>query len=207
MIVSIAKRTRTYFYWLSASATMWALLSGCGYGFQGGGTILPEDVRVIAIPTVENQTLEPNLGLRFTEALRSAFQRYGVVKVVNDPADADATFKARILTVSSQTRDVTSNTDISLQNQVYLTVSAELRKKNGQLLWRDAKLSNSQSYASVSDVVVTSNSAFATGNIDANSIRTLGAREVGRGQKEQALSDLLDETARQIYLQAVAEDF
>ncbi len=186
-------------------------LSSCGYSFQGSGSILPQDIKTIAIPLAENNTTEPGLGLRFTEALRSRFDRYGAVRVIDDEGEADAVLRAKIVNITSEVSDVTSNTDIELENELVVTVSAELRRKNGQLLYRNAGMNISDSAASVSSVVVTSSSQFAQSGSSASQLADLdsnsGSREVARGQSAQLIDDLLDEASRRLYLDAVAADF
>ena len=182
-------------------------LAGCGYAFEGSGSILPQDIKTIAIPLAENNTTQNGLGQRFTESLRSRFDRYGAVKVVEKESDADAVFRAKIENIDNRVSDVTSNTDIEVEKDLILTVSAELRRKNGQLLYRNAGMNISDSAATVGNTVVTSSSQFAQGGIQSTDINNLGAREVERGQSAQVMDDLLEEASRKLYLEAVAADF
>jgi len=184
-----------------------SILTGCGYTLAGSGSVLPEDVKTIAVINVINKTTEPGLGPRFTEELRSRFERYGVVKVVDNPAEADAQLKARITEVSASVRNVTGDTDVEVDNDLALTVSAELVKKNGQVLWRNPALRITQSVAGTGSTVVTSSSSFLASGVSASSIGNLSAREVQRGQREQVIDAILEEAARQIYMDAVASDF
>lgn len=190
-------------------ALLVALLAagGCGYSLQGSGSILPQDIKTIAIPLAENNTTESGLGQRFTEALRSRFDRYGVVKVVEKEDGADAVLRSKILSIDTRVRGVTSDTDIAVESDLVMTVSAELRTRAGQVLYRNASLAAAESFAGVGDVVVTSSSEFAQGDIQSSSLQTLGAREVARGQADQVLEGLLEESARKLYLEAVAADF
>ena len=181
--------------------------SACGYNFQGSTSSLPSDVKTVAIPIVENDTVVAGLGLKFTEALRSRFERYGIVKVVNNQASADAVLIARIKDVETDTQNVTSNTDIALEQKITLTVAADLKRQNGQILWQNKSLKTSETFASVSDVVVTSSSDFAQSGIGSDTLGSLGSREVSRAQEEQALDDLVEEASRKLYLNAVAADF
>lgn len=181
--------------------------SSCGYTFQGSGSILPPDIKTIAIPLAENNTTEPGLGMRFTESLRTRFDRYGAVKVIESESAADAILTARVLDIKNGVSDTTSNTDIELESELVLSVSAELRRKNGQVLYRNANMSVSDSAASTGDVVVTSSSQFAQSGIGSGALDTLSTREVARGQGAQVLEDLIEEASRRIYLDAVAADF
>lgn len=182
-------------------------ITGCGYQFRGSGNSLPDDVQKIAIPVVENKTTESGLGLILTEALRSRFERYGVVTLVDDESEADALLEAEISNVLTRVQDVTGQTDIELEQELILFVSAELRRTNGQILWKNPQLVASETFASTSDVVVTSSSNFTQSGLSAASLGSLGAREVARGEKRRALEDLLDRASWKIYSESVASDF
>lgn len=182
-------------------------LSSCGYAFQGSGSVLPQDVKTVAIPLSENNTTTPGLGQRFAEALRSRFDRYGAVKVVENESAADAILLSRIDDLETEVKDVTSRTDIEVESELVLKVSVELKKKNGQILYKNTGMSISDNSASIADTVVTSSSQFAQGGIAASTLNSLDTREVARGQRAQAVEDLLDEAARRVYLDAVAPDF
>ena len=183
------------------------LLSSCGYQFQGSGSVLPDDIKTVAIPVVRNNTTESGLGLELTERLRSRFERYGVVTVIDDAKSADALLDAEILNVQTRVQDVTGETDIELEQELIIYISAELRRKNGQILWKNESLAARETFASTSDVVVTSSSSFTQSGIGSSQLGSLGSREVSRGQKKQALDDLLDEASRAIYEDSVAADF
>lgn len=186
-------------------------ITGCGYAFQGSGSVLPESVKTVAIRISENNTTEPGLGLRFTEKLRSRFERYGVVKVVEPDEDADAELITKINRIENRVRDVTGDTDIALELELYMSISAELRTRDGQVLYANDDLRVTESFAGVSDVVVTSSSAFAESGTNSSTLGSLGSsssdREVSRGQKDQALEEMMEESARKLYLDAVAEEF
>lgn len=192
---------------LSLSFFFCSGISGCGYQFQGSGSILPEDVKTVAVLQTENQTTEPNLSLQFTEAIRSRFERYGVIKVVDSASSADAVLKTIIKNVGTRVRNTTGETDQELDLELALTVYGELKKKNGQVLWRNEGIRVYQSFAGVSGVVVTRSAQFAGSDQSGTQLSNLSTREVSRGQKEAALNEAMEEASRLIYNDAVAEDF
>lgn len=189
------------------SLSLLLFVSGCGYQLQGSGSILPPDVRTIAVTQTENVTSEPGLGLILTEAIRSRFERYGVVEVIDNAGAADAILSSKVVNVETGVRSVTGATDVAVELELILIVSAELKKSTGQVLWRDPQLRVSKSFATEGDVVVTSSSGFAQGGISAGSLAGLDALEVSRGQQEESFNELAEETARLIYMSAVAADF
>lgn len=142
-----------------------------------------------------------------TEALRLRFERYGIVHTVDSARDADAVLQTRVRYLDSQVRNVTGDTDIALELDLVMIVSSELKRRGGQSLWKNSYLETRKPFASVQNVVVTSSSGFASGDVGSANLGNLGAREVSRGQQEQATQELIEETARRVYLGAVAEKF
>jgi hypothetical protein len=74
-----------------------ASASACGYALAGRGNTLPEHIRIIAVPQFENQTDEPDLDLRLTEAVRQELQGRGRFTVNPDTAGAHAVLSAKII--------------------------------------------------------------------------------------------------------------
>jgi outer membrane lipopolysaccharide assembly protein LptE/RlpB len=182
-------------------------VSGCGYQFRGSGTVLPDDVRKVYLAPIENDTTESTLTRRLSEAFRDEFERYGVVQVVDSQSEADAIFSAKIKDYQERVRNVSGANDTALGQELSVTISAELKRKTGQVLWRDTNLKQIQAYAGVGDLVVTSSSAFAQGNINISNLNTLSVNEVARGQRSQAEEDMITQISQEVYQNAIAADF
>lgn len=183
------------------------ILSSCGYSFQGGGSVLPPDVRRIQIPLAQNNSTEPGLDQVLTEAIVDRFERFGVITVVEEREEADAVLFTRILELRQDTATSTSNTDVALQQQSTMLVSGELRRVTGPVLWKTARLTATSSFGSTGDVVVTSSAGFAGGSLGAGDLAQLNAREVARSQEGEVLDVLAEDIARKIYDAAVAPEF
>ena len=188
-------------------AVVLSSLLGCGYQFQGGGSVLPADIKKVHIPPVQNNTPESKLTAVMTEALQDRFERFGVVYIVESIAEADAQLLAKIERVGRDTRTSTTDTDTDLQLDTIITVSAELRRVTGETLWRNNNVSASKSFGSSREVVVTSSADFSAGSISASDLGQLNDRELSRGQESEIFEDLSEEIARKIYDDAVAPDF
>ena len=183
------------------------LVSACGYRFQGASSSLPDGISSIYVGVSENDTSEPGLGVRFTEALRARFERHGVLKLAASPSTADVLLSSRVSSLDARVQDVTGETDVELEGELVLSVAAQLRKSGGQILWQSDDISASESFANVEKVVVTSSSSFAQGSMSSSDLLSLGSREVSRGQAKQAMESLLEECAREVYLGAVGDPF
>lgn len=184
-----------------------AAASACGYRFQGSGSVLPADVQTVAVLPVGNNTTVTGIARDLEEALRTSFESYGVLRVVEQDERPDAVVKAKILKIDRNVKSVTGPSDVALEYDLVMTIAAELRRKNGQLLYTNPTLSAVETFASTSDVVVTSSSAFAQSGIDSSSLAGLESNELSRGAQRAALGDLVEEVARRLYLDAVASDF
>jgi len=66
-----------------------AAVSGCAYGFSGGG--LPTHVRTVAVLPFSNETASPEIGREFTDALREGLsKRLGLRDASEEKASAIA---------------------------------------------------------------------------------------------------------------------
>ncbi|MDZ4787131.1 MAG: LptE family protein [bacterium] len=187
--------------------TLLIAIVGCGYTFQGSGSVLPPEIKNIFIPTVENQTSENRITNLLTEALRERFERYGVITVVDKPDLADAILKVEVLSVEREARSVTSGTDTVLQYETVAQVFGDLKRKDGLVLWRNPLMSVAKGFGTTGQTVVTSSADFAQGGLDAQTLAALNDVEISRGQEQEALIDLSEEVAKSIYEDAVAPDF
>ncbi|MCI5064303.1 LPS assembly lipoprotein LptE [bacterium] len=194
--------------WSSLGLVLFFLFAGgCGYGFRGSESALPPDVKRVFIPVVVNESTEAGIDVLLTEALRDEFERYGVLSVVDKRSDADAVLDATITSIRRERGATSSNTDTALQMFTVMSLQAELRKRSGALLWKNNRMRVSKSFGAEGGVVVTSSADFAGGNLGSSDFSNLDDREVSRGQEQQALEDLSEQVAQQIYAGAVLPDF
>ncbi len=188
-------------------ALMVSVVAGCGYTFQGAGTVLPPDVKAIYIPPVQNNSTELGLASLLTESLREQFEAYGVVSVVERQGLADAVLTVKVLSVDRSTRTVLGRNDTAVQMETSMALEGELRRTTGPLLWRTSQLKVAKAVGADVSAVVTSSAAFASGSISSSDLSNLSAREVTRSQENEVLPNLAEEAARKIYDAAVAPDF
>ncbi|HKE86593.1 MAG TPA: LPS assembly lipoprotein LptE [Vicinamibacterales bacterium] len=78
------------------------LSSGCGYALAGRGSFLPSDIKVVAIPPIENRSTFQQVEQVLTDRIRTEFIGRNKYKVVNDAAGADAVLSGEILGISVQ---------------------------------------------------------------------------------------------------------
>lgn len=182
-------------------------LTSCGYTFIGSGSSLPPDVKSVYIPFVTNLSSETYITPLLTEALREEFEKYGVLRVVDSTENYDSVLNVTILSVGEESRTVTAKTESELQGDLILTLQVELTRRDGTMLWSNPHLEQSRSYAADTSTVLTGSSSFAQSGMSAQDLRNLGNREVSRSQQRITMENLIEETSKKIYMQAVAPSF
>ena len=76
--------------------------SSCGYALAGRGSFLPEYIRIVGIPPIENRSTYQQVELVLTEKIRTEFIGRGKYTVVPEASGADAVLSAEITGISAQ---------------------------------------------------------------------------------------------------------
>jgi outer membrane lipopolysaccharide assembly protein LptE/RlpB len=128
-------------------------MSACGYQLAGKETHRPPGVTSVAIPTLVNHTLEPGLEIPFTQAFLKEFVRDKRVRVV-DRDEADSIFEGHIKSFSlfSVSYD---KSGYALEYQTIVTMDILLKKRNGEVLWREKDLLERAWYRTSQSVIAT----------------------------------------------------
>jgi len=84
-----------------ACALLAVILSGCGYHVAGRSDSLPQGIRVIAVPALENTTSSYRIEQRLTSATVHEFLAKTPYKVVSNAADGDAVLRGKIVSLEA----------------------------------------------------------------------------------------------------------
>jgi outer membrane lipopolysaccharide assembly protein LptE/RlpB len=127
------------------------LYGGCGYQLVGKETHVPPGMTSVAIPTFVNQTFEPGIEVPFTQAFLREFIRERRVKVL-DRGEADSTLEGIIkyFNIASVSYD---QSGFVLEYQTTVIVDLILRKRTGELIWKENDLSETRWYRASSNVL------------------------------------------------------
>jgi lipopolysaccharide assembly LptE-like protein len=175
---------------------------GCGYRVAGVGEYVPSTAQTIRIRTFRNHTRELGLDVHLRRALEDEFRRHGALRVVSD-GDADLELSGDIRRFTTQPVAF-SATDEAVQYQGIMHVSMRLvEKATGRVLQETKLLQETQDFGAVSGVVIASSPHFQRGTIDSRDLATLTNVQLGEARRRDALRDLVDITARDIYLQTM----
>ena len=127
------------------------LIGGCGYQLVGKETHLPPGITSIAIPTFINQTLEPGIEVLFTQAFLREFILDRRVKVV-DRNEADSILEGVIKACSFYAVSF-DRSGFAIEYQANMVVDVTLKKPNGEILWSEKNLSETNWYRASSNVL------------------------------------------------------
>jgi hypothetical protein len=123
------------------------LVSGCLYGFHGGG--LPGGVRTVAVIPFDNRTGEPLLTSEVSEAIRQAVEGRLGLRPAGE-ADADAVVRGEIVRYDPDVPLAFSSgngvVDVT-RRQVTIVINVEITdQRAGKALWRASGMSVSGEY-------------------------------------------------------------
>ena len=76
--------------------------SGCGYALAGRGSFLPDYIRIVGIPPIENRSTFLQVEQVLTEKIRTEFIGRGKYTVVSEASGADAVLTGEIIGISAQ---------------------------------------------------------------------------------------------------------
>jgi outer membrane lipopolysaccharide assembly protein LptE/RlpB len=138
---------------------------GCGYGFEGKMSGLPDDIRSLYVSYAENSSTKMQLGGLVTDEVRRQFTTSKFLKLV-DKDKADAVLSLNIRSVR-ETGATLTNIDRTSSRQITITLDSYLKgKDSGALLWQGVGIICNETYVVESDQVVTAlNEELALKNI------------------------------------------
>jgi hypothetical protein len=176
---------------------------GCGYHLVGTGPAVPAAARTISIREFGNRTHQPGLEVELRRAVEDEFRRRGPLRVVPEP-EGDLSLGGDIRNLQSVPVGFSATTDEALQYQGIITVSVRLvERESGKAVYETKALREAQDFGAVSGVVISSSPHFQRGTIDARDLANMTNVQIGESRRREAMRDLLDILARDIYQQAM----
>jgi hypothetical protein len=126
----------------------WAglIASGCGYALAGRGSFLPEYIRTIGIPPLENRTTVSQIELVLTEKVRNEFIGRGKYVVVPTEAGAQAVLSGAITGVTFQPVGFTAQ---QLGSRYLFTMTMRVQftdATTNEVLWSNESLTFREEY-------------------------------------------------------------
>jgi hypothetical protein len=177
-------------------------LAGCGYQLAGTGTSVPAGARTISIHSFHNHTRENGLEVHLRRALEDEFRRHGGLRVVSG-GDADLVLSGDIRRFANLPVAF-SATDEAVQYQGVITIGLRLvERASGHVLFENKLLQEAQDFGAVSGVVIASSPHFQRGTVDARDLANLTNVQIGDARRRDAMRDLIDLVARDIYRQTM----
>lgn len=155
-------------------------LTACGYHIAGKGGGMPGNIATISIPFLKNQVQKPDVETVITTSLVDEFVKSGIVKVVEEDADAvlNGTITGYDLTpVSFNKNDVIQEYRLTIKLDISL-----VRKSDGKVLWEGKNITDYE------DFKVTTTDVTATKSAELDAVKKM-AKDTARLIKERMLED------------------
>ena len=123
-----------------------AMSSGCGYALAGRGSFLPEYIRTIAIPPLENRTTFFQVEQVLSEKIRTEFIGRGKYTIVPTAGGTDAVLSGAITGITVQPVGFTEQ---QLASRYLFTLTMRVQftdATTNQVLWSDEALTFREEY-------------------------------------------------------------
>lgn len=118
--------------------TLSLIALGCGYHTAGHTTVIPQEVRTIAIPAFVNQTHTYKIEQMLTAAVVREMVTRTNYHVVNQAGgDADATLRGTVLSTYTTPLTYDSVTGRAASVLVVISMSVSLQDKQGKVLYQN----------------------------------------------------------------------
>jgi hypothetical protein len=131
---------------LAAVVALSFAASGCGYALAGRGSFLPDYIRVVGIPQLENRSSSSYLEQVLTEKIRTEFIGRGKYTVQPDGEGADAVLSGEVTGVTIQPVGFTEQ---QLGSRYLFTLSMRVRftdTRTSEVLWSNDALTFRDEY-------------------------------------------------------------
>ena len=122
------------------------VLSGCGYALAGRGSFLPQDIRVVGIPQLQNNSTFFGVEQILTEKIRAEFIGRGKYRVVADATGADAVLNGAVTSISVTPSGFTSQ---QLASRYLFTMTMRVQfvdQRTNRVLWSNDALAFREEY-------------------------------------------------------------
>ena len=125
---------------------MTSAASGCGYALAGRASNLPDHIKIVGIPLLENRTPYSRLEIVMTDRLRTAFIGRNKYQVVPETTGVHAVLKGEIIGFSLQTAALNEQQLSSRQLVTIVLKVAFINASNNEVLWSNDALTFRDEY-------------------------------------------------------------
>jgi hypothetical protein len=132
--------------WLALVLALTLVSSGCGYALAGRGSFLPDYIRVVGIPQLQNQSTFFQVEQVLTEKIRTEFIGRGKYTVIPEAAGADAVVSGAITSITVQPVGFTAQ---QLASRYLFTLTMRVQftdARTSQVLWSNESLTFREEY-------------------------------------------------------------
>jgi len=140
----MSRKNSSILWWVKALVLLF-LLSSCGYHLRGRPPGFSPEWRSIYVEIFRNRTSETRAGVLLSEALRERFARSGFLRLADSPQGADLILSGEIRRLAVGGVSYNRYTE-TLERRLSVELRAELRDRQGRILWRNTRLTRYETY-------------------------------------------------------------
>lgn len=157
------------------------VVTGCGYTLLGRGSVLPEHITTIQVPTFVNRTTRVELEQRVTQEVAEEFVSRGGLAVVQSESEADAILRGEITSVAI-IPIAFNDQGRATRYQVSIGAGIELvdHTREDEVIWKNDAYRFAESYA------------IEAGGLDAFDQETRAIQEIAERFAESVVSSILE---------------
>lgn len=114
--------------------------SSCGYALAGRGSFLPDYIKIVGIPPIENRSTYQQVELVLTDKIRTEFIGRGKYRVLPEASGSDAVLTGEITGISAQP---VGFTETQLASRYLFTMTMRVRltdARTNMVLWSNDAL-------------------------------------------------------------------
>ena len=131
---------------LALILTLAVASSGCGYALAGRGSFLPDYIKVVGIPPIENRSTFIQVEQVLTEKIRTEFIGRGRYTVIPAPEGADAVVTGAVTSITVQPVGFTEQ-QLASRYLFTLTMKVEFTDaRTSKVLWSNGALTFREEY-------------------------------------------------------------
>jgi lipopolysaccharide assembly LptE-like protein len=120
--------------------------AGCGYHTAGRASLLPSDVRTLAVPAFVNQTQTYRIEQTLTAAVVQEFATRTNYHITADPGSADASLHGVVLSTSTTPLTYDSKTGRAASVLVVVSMNVSLSDRQGRVLYQNPSYTFREQY-------------------------------------------------------------
>jgi hypothetical protein len=189
-----------------AFAVLITSITGCGYHFGAEGSGLPPQAKTIYVEKFTNHSRYTGLDDQFDLYLKDEIARHKRLQLVDDRGQADLVLSGEFSYITALAAATNAVSEPIAYTQTLIANAQLTDQHTKKIIWQSTGLSATDTYASVSNAVVTTSPEFLQGNLRSRDIANLPDMQLAKTQSDFSRGQNLENLAQSVYV-SMSEGF